>query len=816
MANEDDIIQKISLLGSEDIRKELNALGDDGARALKKLEEAGGGDLAKGVRALIPEVAKFEQGISATVTSASRLPGIFQKVRTAFTGLTNLSFGKTFQKDAEGSEAAASTLSRTVRGLGKDIRALGRVTDLAGLGQFGRSINLVGRNIGLIAFPALIAGLGGVAHSAAAATVGVLDLAASVGQTPAAFARAASVVIALGGSFEDAGKTIGKFQSNIGTALSSAASAAQGVEAAREAIESTGNAVFDASKQFKPLREEQAKLLNDLSHGKISSLDYNAALRKLGDQLDATRVNFNRAADAADKAQKALDRARAATTPLEDAFRKVGITLTDSFAKLPIDEQLKRIAPGFQGLAKDVDKTKLAVQLFGEEMGRKFVDALSGGTAGLEAFFKEGERIRPALLGQAKVADLFEQTLGKLQQALGSVKDAFGLAVAPAFIKFFNDLIDVIVENRAGLASFGSALGSVVTPILEGFLIVLKGIIGTVKLLSPLFDLLASGINRLFGANVSGAQVFAAVILGIVGAFAGWVPIVILAAVAISRLVTAISQINFAPILTSASAIWTQLIRGFGVIGKFIVDTFNGGLAIIQAAWGGVVQFFTDIWNGITVGAVGIWTFISDAFSTGAKFIMDAFSGAINFVRDAFASFLSYIQGWVQAGIGYITGLINKIKELVQAITGVNAAGGGGGTDSKFAGGGPVRGRGTGTSDSIWARVSNGEYVVRAAAVKKVGLNFMNAINRGMSIPRPSFSLGGLVDALSPMRSVPRFAEGGSVSANQRSAFTLQIGGETFGGLSAPQDTAERMVQFATVRSIRKSGARPNWYGSGR
>lgn len=47
----------------------------------------------------------------------------------------------------------------------------------------------------------------------------------------------------------------------------------------------------------------------------------------------------------------------------------------------------------------------------------------------------------------------------------------------------------------------------------------------------------------------------------------------------------------------------------------------------------------------------------------------------------------------------------------------------------KRASGGLVSGKGTGTSDSIPARLSNGEYVMNAQSVKAFGLNFMNMIN---------------------------------------------------------------------------------------
>lgn len=62
-----------------------------------------------------------------------------------------------------------------------------------------------------------------------------------------------------------------------------------------------------------------------------------------------------------------------------------------------------------------------------------------------------------------------------------------------------------------------------------------------------------------------------------------------------------------------------------------------------------------------------------------------------------------------------------------------------------FATGGMVRGPGSGTSDSIPALLSNGEYVIRAAAVSRLGQGFLDLLNRGMPISR--FADGGLVEA---------------------------------------------------------------------
>ncbi|MCC6505154.1 MAG: phage tail protein [Aquimonas sp.] len=99
-----------------------------------------------------------------------------------------------------------------------------------------------------------------------------------------------------------------------------------------------------------------------------------------------------------------------------------------------------------------------------------------------------------------------------------------------------------------------------------------------------------------------------------------------------------------------------------------------------------------------------------------------------------------------QASIPYV-GPVLAIAAMVAMVAAVSALLGG---IKKFAAGGVVTGPGTSTSDSIPARLSAGEYIVRAAAVRQVGVAFLDSIN-GLSVgPRfrggeLAFAAGGLV-----------------------------------------------------------------------
>ncbi|MGP5236867.1 DUF4214 domain-containing protein [Pseudomonas helleri] len=68
-----------------------------------------------------------------------------------------------------------------------------------------------------------------------------------------------------------------------------------------------------------------------------------------------------------------------------------------------------------------------------------------------------------------------------------------------------------------------------------------------------------------------------------------------------------------------------------------------------------------------------------------------------------------------------------------------------------YATGGLISGPGTGTSDSILARLSNGEYVISADAVRMFGTGFLDQMNAGLL---PAFAIGGGIGESGPQLEV--------------------------------------------------------------
>lgn len=130
-----------------------------------------------------------------------------------------------------------------------------------------------------------------------------------------------------------------------------------------------------------------------------------------------------------------------------------------------------------------------------------------------------------------------------------------------------------------------------------------------------------------------------------------------------------------------------------------------------------------------------------------------------NAMRDtAIQALQSIAQQLIQLGIQrMLSGLLGS------ALGGITGSGPGGAfmapsVDSILAGGsihladgGFVSGRGTSTSDSIPAMLSDGEFVMRAEAVRRIGPRFLDAMNEGRVQHRKGGGLLGALSFLSPI-----------------------------------------------------------------
>jgi tape measure domain-containing protein len=145
-----------------------------------------------------------------------------------------------------------------------------------------------------------------------------------------------------------------------------------------------------------------------------------------------------------------------------------------------------------------------------------------------------------------------------------------------------------------------------------------------------------------------------------------------------------------------------------------IKDIFNNAIDVITT-------FFTSIpetvGNAMVEGFTKAWEYLSGKLST----IKDFFTGGSDGGSSDQNSLPPVYDGYAKQS--------NETDEEYKERVG-------------FASGGYVSGPGTGTSDDIPAMLSNGEYVIKTAAVNKIGKTKLDLLNQGIL---PKFNTGGLV-----------------------------------------------------------------------
>jgi len=212
----------------------------------------------------------------------------------------------------------------------------------------------------------------------------------------------------------------------------------------------------------------------------------------------------------------------------------------------------------------------------------------------------------------------------------------------------------------------------------------------------------------------------------------------------------------------------------------------------------GITAFFSKLWSDFTtqgdqafVDLTPTWDWLVGYMKGGAddpwQTFQDAAEGTFNRIMAAWDTVTKYLANAAKtalSGIGIGAGNAD--------ITGGFAV---------HAAGGMVRGPGTGTSDSVLARLSAGEFVMKTKAVDHWGPRFMHALN---NLRNPfGFAEGGLVGlgaSLMPA-SGARFAEGGLAATEAGTPVHLHFpsGGQV-------QLQGDKAVVRSLLREARRAG----------
>jgi hypothetical protein len=503
--------------------------------------------------------------------------------------------------------------------------------------------------------------------------------------------------------------------------------------------------------------------------------------------------------DIADKLAEIEDPATKSAKAIEIFGRRIGTKLVealsegrDALKKLEDEAQHLNIIPSDKEL--DIGKK------FDDEIAKLgSVVAAASGRVGLvfAPLFGEvvdalataiGHTIPELIAGAQKVAAVLKPIFDDIAQALLGNTD-----------KIKSQFVYVLVRAVQLFVEAVRIAGSVIGDVLNGVLVV--------------FNLVDEAVQAVFGgASLGGIAGFLLALRGVLGT-------VTLIDIALSTLITgplALLATALAPIVTAMTAI--AAVVGWPVI---LIAGLTALIATLLLAGDGWKNFKTGVELTARVLAALV------------LYLTQPLVDAFNAVATAGKSTWETIAYWAQYAVGIIgqawDWLYSKIKAVADAIASVL------GTSSqvtaasaepwrvidptKNAEGGLQTGPGTGTSDSILSWLSKGEYVVKARAVKYWGVNVMHRINNMIS-PR-GYAAGGHVDALggamnaSATRGIGGSGMAAAAAVEGRVAVDLSHNGTTWYGLLAPARVAAAMDRYASSQQRVSLGRRPTAFGAG-
>lgn len=429
--------------------------------------------------------------------------------------------------------------------------------------------------------------------------------------------------------------------------------------------------------------------------------------------------------------------------------------------------------------------------------------------AGLVLFFTKtetGRKIITAVWGAIKTAigavvDWFTQT------AWPALKRAWD-AIATAALWLWNDVLKPAWDAIATAAKWlwGTIFKPVFTAVAAAFAVVGDVVMGVWNgFLSPVFQLIGAIVSWLWtsifsvviGAIVTGWKVLAAVftwawsvigpVFQLIGAIASWLWDSVLSGVitfikvewaamaaiftwawgnvlkpvfnAIGAAASWLWNTVLSPVIGWIKARWSDLMLGMQTLWATVLKPALSAIgAAFQWVWNTIISpvigFIKTAWDGLMTGIKAVWESV-------LKPVFNAISTAVGAVKTAFENVVAGIKtvwdGLIEVAKAPVKFVVNTIINDV-FIKGFNKLAGIFGTDpispielpKGFARGGPVRGPGTGTSDSIPAMLSDGEHVTREKQARKYP-GLLTAINsgayRGPDMPQ-YLAGGGFVESM--------------------------------------------------------------------
>jgi hypothetical protein len=316
-----------------------------------------------------------------------------------------------------------------------------------------------------------------------------------------------------------------------------------------------------------------------------------------------------------------------------------------------------------------------------------------------------------------------------------SVSSTLGKALLPAISK----ILPSLSRLAATVANAGAQLARTLAPALTW----------AAQALVPLIQDVATFVSKnpalvkaILGAALAWKAVTIAMDLTPFGAIV--TAVVIMAAIIVkyhvqikNAIVTAWQTVDRDAIHPVVSWFTNTIPHAFGVSLNAIESVLSSIKGAFVTAWHAIYNTTMAVWGSITKFFGGVWSGLKGGFSD----VVGGITSTWGKLKHAFEDPISFAVNTV-----YNKGVVPLWNDTL-AHLGLPKAHT---LSLGFATGGLLDGPGTGISDSIPIQASRGEYIVRAPAVRKIGVKALDAMNGNSNSSHGNYSGGGSVVPVSP------------------------------------------------------------------
>lgn len=554
----------------------------------------------------------------------------------------------------------------------------------------------------------------------------------------------------------------------------------------------SNNASLQATQGAIQYESAQRKLFSQLQSGQITNQQYQESLRNL-------RADYQEQIRVAAQLEQAQERVRLENERLQKqaADKKAFDALVDTWGG-PMLTSLTALGNTVNNLFQQFKNA------FGPSVASLLDvinNAITRNTGSINAFFDQAS---------AKISTFVQQNGPAITKAIEGIGSVLGgifngiIEALPTMVIIFNTvLLPTLQAVGAALTSLANGFNFIANIINNVFGTNIPKVTGSVVALTAAFLFLSGGFKVIIGL-LSVARVALGLLFG---PFGGWIILIIALGAALIALA---ASVDWQALAAKAKIAIDSIIKFFTDLQTNVQLVWNTIKQMTADAWTAIVQTVTDLWNGLLDWFKAFPGNLNIIWETIKKAIVDAFNAAVEAVK-------KYFSDLKDSAMKYLQPIIDMLKSIINLGSSADSASSGG--SPSFARGGQVRGRGTSTSDSIAAWLSNNEFVMRAKAVRKYGSAFMHAINRGDLDPSNilGFAAGGLVQSFTaPRVSLAGVSPGNSSGRVAPKILNLSIDGNDFDGLLVPDNVADRLEKYAVNRNTASAGRKASWVGGRR